>query len=87
MSNSRCNLNIGTHDHSTLPVVGTRVDYRHWNNQPWRTGTIVRYWIGCDLTVSVDIARDGYRETSVHDIEDLFDPDLITGPTFGPVER
>lgn len=62
---------------ATLPIVGTRVNYRFWDSEPFRAGTIVRYWHVLGSTY-VDIKRDGYRETAVMPVSKLVNPALVT---------
>lgn len=56
-----------------------RVRYRFWPTNDFHTGTVVdvrRNVLG--EGVSVDIKRDGYRETAVLPIEKFLDPQLVT---------
>lgn len=55
-----------------------RVRYRFWPTDTFHTGTVVdirRHRL--DNGFSVDIKRDGYRETAVLPIEKFLDPQLV----------
>lgn len=55
-----------------------RVRYRFWAYDKFHTGTVVnirRHTL--DDSFSVDIKRDGYRETAVLPIEKFLDPELV----------
>lgn len=47
---------------------GSRVEYRFWESDAFRTGTVARVWESTcfgPASTYVDIKRDGYRETAV----------------------
>lgn len=61
-----------------LPMVGTRVRYRFWDNQPWHTGVISAYAFGSiSGNVCAEISRDGYRETASLPVRKVMSADTL----------
>jgi hypothetical protein len=65
--------------YTSPPAIGTRVTFRHWDSNPWLTGTIESYFTGAfDDREYVTIKRDGYRETHTLPVSKLSNPTLVT---------
>lgn len=56
---------------------GQRVEYRFWESEEFRTGTVGRVWHGCHGNTYVDIRRDGYRETAVMPLDKFTNPQHV----------